>query len=106
MAEPRVERGAFVYNLICFFEKNGNTHSQTSRCIVHLMPRAGCTVIFGLIIISHYSEFSTCYKTHTAGGLLTKTDLIFSDNLSHSLVQSSSFSQSRRDGGVFCAFQT
>lgn len=54
-------------------------------------------------MISDYSAFSSCSETHTAGELLPKTDSVSSDNLSHSPVQASSFSQSRRDGGGFFA---
>lgn len=72
---------------------------------MHQMCTLGCTVIVVFTMISNDSAFSTCNKTHTAGELLPKTDSVSSDNLSHSLVQASSFSQGRRDGGLFAHYR-
>lgn len=115
MAVPGVKHGVFVYHLIwiffsvvlLFMEIYINIHSQISRfsCIIHQRSSLGGTVVVALTMISDYSAFFTLLQ-NTACGLLPKTDSVSSDNLSHSPVQPNSFSQSRRDGGVFCALQT
>lgn len=117
LAVPGVKHGVFVYNLIWIFFSEGllsmemHTHKHTligswtfmynaldvqSRLYSSKCPHSDIR----LLCIFHKLQ-----NTHS-GGLLTITDSVSSDNLSLSPVQQSSFSQSRRDGGVFCALQT